>query len=115
MSRKDGPAHKLLWQHKDPPSTRMYEFKTMIENKYNVKLETYESLHQWSITSLPAFWEQIWHFTQVRASKPFVRVRSRHIRSFEDAGSVDHNLGPERGCTNVTTTRVLHRCPFEFC
>lgn len=67
-------ASKLLWQHKDPTSTRMYQFKSRIEDKYNKKFTTYEQLRQWSIRNLSDFWEEIWHFTQVRASIPFVEV-----------------------------------------
>lgn len=68
--------NKLLWCHSDPTATRMYEFKTLIQDKYHQRLDTYEHLRQWTITNLSAFWEQVWHFTQIRASSPFTEVNS---------------------------------------
>ncbi|BBM82335.1 acetoacetate--CoA ligase [Candidatus Uabimicrobium amorphum] len=32
---------------------------------------TYENLHQWSIEHLGKFWEKVWDFVEIRASKPF--------------------------------------------
>lgn len=69
-----GSPPTLLWQHKDATKTRMYEFKILIETKYNVKFETYEHLRQWSIDNLSKFWGQVWDFTHVRASTPFTEV-----------------------------------------
>jgi acetoacetyl-CoA synthetase len=52
----------------------MYRFKELISSKYNVKLTDYESLRQWSINNLAQFWEEVWHFTGVRASESFAEV-----------------------------------------
>lgn len=65
---------KLLWKHKDPTSTRIHQFKTHIELKCQVELDDYEKLRKWSITNLNQFWEEVWHFTGIKASKPFTRV-----------------------------------------
>ncbi|KAA6408639.1 MAG: acetoacetate- ligase [Lasallia pustulata] len=64
----------MLWRHKNPESTSMYEFKTLVEKKYHVKLNGYEALRQWSINHIAQFWEEIWHFTGIRASTPFTKV-----------------------------------------
>lgn len=69
------PPH-LLWQHKNPTATRLYEFKQLIEAKHKVELKTYEDLRQWSINNLSKFWGQVWKFTHVRASVPFTEVFS---------------------------------------
>ncbi|CAL8574607.1 hypothetical protein XPA_000561 [Xanthoria parietina] len=62
---------RLLWRHKDPASTRMYMFKDLIEEAHGVQLPDYESLRQWSIENLNAFWKHVWHFTAMVASEPF--------------------------------------------
>ncbi|KAL8770530.1 MAG: hypothetical protein Q9209_003786 [Squamulea sp. 1 TL-2023] len=62
---------RLLWQHKDPDLTRLYEFKNLIEETYGVQLPNYESLRQWSIHNLDAFWKHVWRFTGIVASEPF--------------------------------------------
>ncbi|KAL8814893.1 MAG: hypothetical protein Q9223_005927, partial [Gallowayella weberi] len=61
----------LLWQHKDPKATRMYEFKRLIEKKHGIQLPDYNHLYQWSIQNLSTFWEHVWHFTGIVASHPF--------------------------------------------
>ena len=63
-----------LWSHKKPESTRIWEFKENVQRKYGLELETYEALWQWSINNLNAFWSEVWHFTGVKASKPYTEV-----------------------------------------
>lgn len=65
-----------LWEHPEPISTRTYEFKTLIETKYNVQLHTYRDLQKWSNDHLNKFWEEVWHFTGIKASNPFSKVGS---------------------------------------
>lgn len=69
------PNSRLLWRHKDPASTRMYRFKVLVEETHGVQLPDYESLRQWSIENLNAFWKHVWHFTAIVASEPFSEVR----------------------------------------
>lgn len=71
-----GSTLKLLWKHKDPTSTRIFQFKNQLEVKYGVKLHDYEDLHSWSISHINQFWEEVWYFTGVKASKTFARVPS---------------------------------------
>ena len=63
-----------LWQHPDPESTRMHEFKGLIEDKYDARFPDYESLRQWTIQYPNAFWEEVWYSTGVVASTPFSKV-----------------------------------------
>lgn len=69
------PTNQKLWEHGDPTSTRTYALKKSIENKYNVQLEDYEALRQWTISHLAQFWAELWHFTGIRSSTPFSKVR----------------------------------------
>ena len=63
-----------LWTHPDPAQTRIFEFKTHIEQKFGESLEDYEALRQWSITNIDLFWSEVWHYTGVMASEPFTEV-----------------------------------------
>jgi len=47
----------------------MWAFKEKIEKKYNVQLQHYHHLWQWSIDHIPEFWEETWHFTGILSSK----------------------------------------------
>ena len=73
MTEVVGPK---LWEHPEPASTRMFEFKTLIETKYNVQLPAYRDLHEWTKNQLDNFWEEVWHFTGIKASTPFSKVGS---------------------------------------
>ncbi len=63
-----------LWRHSSPTTSRLYEFKELINKKHNIQLESYEELFQWSLGNLSVFWEEVWHFTGVTASQPFHTV-----------------------------------------
>ena len=65
---------KRLWEHKDPSSTKTFQFMEHVETKYRVKLQDYEQLRQWSITNINQFWEEVWHFTGIKASNAFTKV-----------------------------------------
>ncbi|KAK4696520.1 acetoacetyl-CoA synthetase, partial [Lecanoromycetidae sp. Uapishka_2] len=73
---------KLLWKHKDPNSTRTHAFRRHIQSKYNVTFKDYEELRQWSIANINSFWEEVWHFTGVKASKPFTKAVDEHASMF---------------------------------
>ncbi len=70
----DASPVKHLWMHSHPTRTRIYEFKTRIERKYNQQLLTYDHLRQWSISNINQFWEEVWDFTGIKASQPFTKV-----------------------------------------
>ncbi|GIY81457.1 acetoacetyl-CoA synthetase [Caerostris extrusa] len=63
----------LAWDRK-VPGTETEKFKKIIEEKYNIHLETYWDLHKWSIENLESFWEEIWDHFKVIASKSYDRA-----------------------------------------
>ena len=74
---------KHLWMHPHPTSTRTHEFKTRIERNFNQNFPAYEDLRQWSISNTNRFWEQVWQFTGIRASEPFIEVNI-HVKNVGD-------------------------------
>ena len=73
---ENAPPPKLLWEHKDPSSTKTFAFRKHVETKFNVTFKDYEQLRQWSITNVSKFWEEVWHFTGIKASNAFTKVIS---------------------------------------
>ncbi len=67
-------SKQKLWTHSDPKSSRMAAFMQDISRKYNVKLEGYEELYQWSIENIAEFWAEAWKFTGIVSSKGFDEV-----------------------------------------
>jgi len=73
-----------LWTHPDPTQTRLWEFKTHIEQKYGESFDDYEALRQWSIKNIGPLWSEVWHFTDVVASAPFTEVRTPSVFQFHE-------------------------------
>jgi acetoacetyl-CoA synthetase len=67
---------KKLWQPSDEriKSTNMYRFMGVINEKYDKNFSEYGALYQWSIDNIPEFWESLWDFVEVKASKPYDQV-----------------------------------------
>ncbi|KAL8965061.1 MAG: hypothetical protein Q9197_006690 [Variospora fuerteventurae] len=77
-----GSVSQALWQHHNPESTRMYEFKRLIERKYGVRLPDYEALRQWSIQYLNDFWRNVWDFTGIVAETPSTQAVDDHAAMY---------------------------------
>jgi acetoacetyl-CoA synthetase len=67
---------KKLWQPSDEriKNTNMYRFMGVINEKYGKNFSEYGALYQWSIDNIPEFWESLWDFVEVKASKPYDQV-----------------------------------------
>lgn len=73
----DEDLHEL-WRPAAPQAARISQFKYLINEKYNATLTNYEDLYRWSVNHLSSFWDEVWHFTGVRASQPFSKVAIDH-------------------------------------
>ncbi|KAI9813571.1 MAG: hypothetical protein M1826_002484 [Phylliscum demangeonii] len=69
-----GGVVRELWRPTAPEKTQMYHFKEQISQKYQVHLADYNDLYRWSIAHLPLFWQEVWRFTRIKASKPYSKV-----------------------------------------
>jgi len=67
-------AKRKLWTDPDPESTRMAEFKRVVNQKYGLKLKNYDDLYKWSIDDIGSFWGEVWDFTGITASKHYDEV-----------------------------------------
>lgn len=53
---------RKLWEHPNPDSTAMAEFKRSIEKAKGVNLPDYNSLYEWSIKNRASFWDFCWNY-----------------------------------------------------
>lgn len=62
----------LLWQPSEQvkQQSNMAQFMRWLEQTKSVVLRDSTALWEWSVTDLEAFWESIWQFFQVQASRP---------------------------------------------
>ena len=49
-------------------------FLRWLERERGLTFADYESLWQWSVNDLEGFWGALWHFLDIRASRPYERV-----------------------------------------
>lgn len=71
------PDDNVLWRHPNPESTPMWEFLQHVNKKHRLSLDGYPALYKWSIDEVALFWEEVWHFVGITASKPFDKVRKQ--------------------------------------
>lgn len=64
----------ILWKHPSPFDTQLARFMRHVSRKYELKLETYPMLYQWSIDNIAEFWGEAWEFCGVTCSRPYDAV-----------------------------------------
>jgi acetoacetyl-CoA synthetase len=60
-----------LWQPTDKKinASNMLGFIAQLENALGLVFEDYQQLHQWSVDQPEQFWQQIWQYSEIRASQ----------------------------------------------
>jgi acetoacetyl-CoA synthetase len=53
------------------PITEMDKFRCQINEKFNLQLESYEDLHNWSVTNISEFWGEMWGYGDIIYSEPY--------------------------------------------
>ena len=65
---------KELWRPSSPEKTQIYDFMTKVSTKHGISMYDYNALWQWSISEPAKFWEEIWHYTGIKAHEPYQQV-----------------------------------------
>jgi len=67
---------KLLWQPSEEQikNSNMYRFMNVVNEKYHQNFSDFAPLYQWSIENIADFWETMWEFADIIASKPYDQV-----------------------------------------
>ncbi|KAI0834984.1 acetoacetate-CoA ligase [Hypoxylon sp. FL0890] len=74
MTVNSRPKPAELWRHPNPDSTQMYKFLQHVDAQYGIDLKDYPTLYKWSIENISDFWEEVWHFCGIKASRPYEYV-----------------------------------------
>jgi len=59
MASTKHPLPPKLWEHPDPKSTNAWKFMQDINSKYGLRMKEWDDLHEWSVKSNSAFWEEV--------------------------------------------------------
>ena len=64
-------SNLVIWSPSDErvKSSQMYKFMKNINEKYNINLDDFAKLHNWSIENKSDFWSSIWDFFNIKGSK----------------------------------------------
>lgn len=73
-----------LWRPSAPERTQIHHFKDLVNRKYSLELADYHDLWKWSVSEPALFWEEVLHYTMVKAYSPFTKV----WRLYNDACAV---------------------------
>lgn len=67
---------KLLWEPSEArkKQANLTRFMDFVNKKSGQKLTGYNELYDWSIENSPAFWEAMWEFGEIKASRSYDRV-----------------------------------------
>ncbi len=67
---------RLLWEpsEKRVNESNMLRFINCVNKKYNLNIDGYTGLYNWSIENIPDFWTEVWDFTGIIASAPYKNV-----------------------------------------
>ncbi|SEI66917.1 acetoacetyl-CoA synthetase [Allopseudospirillum japonicum] len=59
-----------LWQASEHyiRNTHMYQFMQAVNQAYEVELQDYSDLYQWSLENTAEFWEMVWEYGDIRAA-----------------------------------------------
>jgi acetoacetyl-CoA synthetase len=57
----------------------MTRFMAEVNQTHSLALADYDDLYQWSIRDIPAFWEAVWRFAEIRHSAPYTSVLENPI------------------------------------
>ena len=65
-----------LWRHPNPEQTELYTFQQHVTKRHGLTGSTYHDLWKWSVEHPAAFWQEVWEYTGIKATKPPAEVGS---------------------------------------
>ena len=67
---------KLLWtpSPEKVAQANLTRFLSAVNREHGLSLQGYDDLYEWSVREIPAFWEAMWKFADIRHSAPYEAV-----------------------------------------
>jgi acetoacetyl-CoA synthetase len=93
---KETLSNPILWSPSEEriQSSQMYKFMFYINKKYNLNLDSFSELHNWSVENKSDFWSSVWDFFKIIGSKgtePYIEpVNKMPGSKFFPNGSVNY-------------------------
>lgn len=74
---------KMVWQPTSPEKSRMGQFLTFVEKRFQLKFQEYQDLHQWSIDNMADFWSTLADFFGITFDEPAETVLNSYQHMFD--------------------------------
>ncbi|KAI0598082.1 acetoacetyl-coenzyme A synthetase [Biscogniauxia sp. FL1348] len=65
---------RKLWEHPNPRTTKMWEFMQRINKKYQLNLQTFRELYQFSVTKRSEFYAEVFDYLNLIHTGTYTRV-----------------------------------------
>ena len=65
---------KILWRPNKINDTHMMKFMDRVNNVYDLDINSYQDLHDWSIKNIPEFWKEIWNQSEIIHSSNYTDI-----------------------------------------
>jgi acetoacetyl-CoA synthetase len=64
---------KPLWTPSDKgiKEANITSFMSFVNKKHDLRIDTYDNLHKWSIDKISDFWAAVWEFVEIKASRGY--------------------------------------------
>ncbi|MDU8884597.1 acetoacetate--CoA ligase [Yeosuana sp. MJ-SS3] len=69
-------SNKKLWEgdNQFKTNSHLYCYQKWLEETYNLKFESYQSIWKWSVDHIDLFWESIWKYFKIISHSPYKNV-----------------------------------------
>ena len=86
--------NNILWNPSEESisKTHLYKLQKYINKKYNIKLNNYNQLHNWSINNIDSFWSTMWNQLDIIYSKKYSAVIDNENIMLESNWFLDSKL-----------------------
>lgn len=66
----------ILWEPSQDRKSRanITKYLNWLESEKGLSFKDYNSLWEWSVTEIETFWQSLWEFFNIKASKPYTRI-----------------------------------------
>ena len=77
--------NNILWSPSEEliKNSHITRFKRIINKNYNIFLNSYSEIHQWSIDNTEKFWKELWDYSGIIYSKKYSKVKLEGSRMID--------------------------------
>lgn len=84
MSQEVSTQKKPLWNPSQEriKASNIYKYKNFLNRRYNLNLIDYRDIYEWSTKHIDKFWESIWTYSELYATKPHEKVMDTNFGGY---------------------------------